>query len=137
MTGAGSMLSAAQIADPATDFVTLTAADACPRLSLQGEIDKLADNIALAGLFAGVIFHSDYFGALRLGERIAVSILRQHLCDFEEPVSMRFHTFDGEPILILNRPSPAKSTTAEVFLWRHAGAGSACIPFEAWYGRTL
>lgn len=127
LTGSGAMLSAAQIADPNTGFTTLTAAPDSPVLTLQGELDKLADNIAFAGLFAGVNFRSDAHSALRLGERIAMEVLMEHLQSFNEPISLRFQTFDGAFALLRNQ-GPA-------LMW--TGTGHRPIPFDDWWAAAV
>lgn len=68
--------------------------------TVQGELDKLAMNIANARNMAGVHYYTDYYESLRLGERVAVSIIEEQLSLYDEPVSMSFTTFDGEPITI-------------------------------------
>ncbi|UIJ70739.1 vanadium-dependent haloperoxidase [Aurantimonas sp. HBX-1] len=68
--------------------------------TVQGELDKLAMNIANARNMAGVHYYTDYYESLRLGERVAVSIIEEQLSLYDEPVSMSFTTFDGEPIRI-------------------------------------
>lgn len=90
--------------------------------TVQGELDKLAMNIANARNMASVHYYSDYYESLRLGERIAVSILEEHLSLYDEPVSMSFTTFDREPIRIA-----AQAGNARVLV---DGTNS-----EAWFGR--
>lgn len=76
--------------------------DACDQthLSIQGELDKLAANIAIGRDMAGVHFYTDYYESLRLGERIAVTILQEQMLTYPEPVSMRFVSYDGDRVLI-------------------------------------
>lgn len=90
--------------------------------TVQGELDKLAMNIGNARNMAGVHFYTDYYESVRLGERIAVSIIEEQLSLYNEPVSMSFTTFDGEPIRIA-----ANGGTSHV---RVDGSRS-----EDWYGR--
>ncbi|MCF7702227.1 hypothetical protein [Loktanella sp. M215] len=71
-----------------------------PDLTLQGEIDKLAANIAVGRDFAGVHYYTDYYESLRLGERIAVGMLQEQMLTYREPVSMRFTSFDGDRIMV-------------------------------------
>lgn len=47
-----------------------------PTLTLQDELDKLASNIGLGRLFAGVHYRSDHEHAVRLGELIALRVLQ-------------------------------------------------------------
>ena len=53
-------------------------------LTLGGELDKLAANIALGRNHAAVHFRSDYNQGLLLGEQVAVSILQDQLATFNE-----------------------------------------------------
>lgn len=69
-------------------------------LTVQGELDKLAANIAIGRNMAGVHYYSDYFVSLRAGERVAVSIIEEHMTMYEERVSMTFTSFDGDRIQI-------------------------------------
>jgi len=46
------------------------------RLTVGGELDKLATNIAFARNIAGVHYQSDGIGGLKLGEEVALSVLR-------------------------------------------------------------
>ena len=67
-------------------------------LTLGGEIDKLASNIALARDAAGVHFRSDSVEGLKLGEAVAIGLL----ADYSRTYSERFDgfvltRFDGGP----------------------------------------
>lgn len=92
--------------------------------TVQGELDKLAMNIANARNMAGVHYYTDYYESVRLGERIAVSILEEQLSMYDEPLSMSFTTFDGEPIRIVSNGGTARvivdGTTAENWYGRHS-----------------
>jgi hypothetical protein len=76
---------------------------------------------------AGVHYYTDYFESLRLGERVAVSILEEQLSMYQEPVSVAFTGFDGDDIQIVADGSTAtlRVTDAE---------GARVAPAE-WYGR--
>ena len=69
-------------------------------LTIQGELDKLAANIAIGRNFAGVHYYTDYYESLRMGERVAVGILQEQMLTYREPVSMRFRSFDEDYILL-------------------------------------
>lgn len=79
-----------------------------PALTIQGELNKLAANISIGRNMAGVHYYSDYYDSVRLGERIAISILQEQMTNYPEMVSMRLTGFDGERITIcgssLSRP---------------------------------
>lgn len=69
-------------------------------VTIQGELDKLAMNIANARNMAGVHYYTDYYESVRLGERIAVSVIEEQLSLYDEPVSMNFTSFDGELVRV-------------------------------------
>jgi hypothetical protein len=69
-------------------------------LTLIGEFNKLAANIAIARNIAGVHYYIDYYASLRLGERVAAGILEEQLLTYPEPVAFRFESFDGDHIVL-------------------------------------
>jgi hypothetical protein len=70
------------------------------KLTIQGELDKLAANISIGRNMAGVHYYSDYYDSLRMGERIAVSILLEQAPSYGETVEMTFKSFDGDYVSI-------------------------------------
>ena len=70
------------------------------KLTVQGELDKLAANISIGRNFAGVHYYSDYYDSLRMGERVAVGILLQQAPTYGELVEITFTSFDGDLITI-------------------------------------
>jgi membrane-associated phospholipid phosphatase len=90
-------------ADPTSDGTTLepyTGPDAGD-LTVGGELNKLASNIAIGRNIAGVHWRSDYVASLALGEAVAIATLQ----DFRETVNERFEggtftTFAGEQITV-------------------------------------
>lgn len=104
----------------------LVEAPGAPKLTIQGELDKLAMNVANARDMAGVHYYTDYYESLRLGERIAVSIIEDHLSMYGEPGSMTFTSFDGDRIRI---SSNGESAVLQV---RTGGSRSTA---ETWYER--
>jgi len=69
-------------------------------LTIQGELDKLAANIAIARNMAGVHYYSDYYDSLRMGERVAVGILMQQAPTYGDYMETSFKSFDGDMITI-------------------------------------
>src|SRR5207302_3060143 len=66
------------------------------KITVGGELDKLASNIALGRDMAGVHWRSDAVQSILLGEAVAVSILRDQRSTFNEPFSgLTFTKFDG------------------------------------------
>jgi hypothetical protein len=72
-----------------------------PPLTVGGELNKLASNIALARDLAGVHWRSDALQGLLLGERVAISILRDQRGTFVEDFDgFTFTKFDGQTITV-------------------------------------
>lgn len=70
-------------------------------MTLEGELNKLAANVSIARNMAGVHYYSDYYDSLRMGERIAVSILVEQFETYDtDKVSIRFRSFDADNMLI-------------------------------------
>lgn len=77
--------------------------DATPeyhRLTLRGEVDKLASNIALGRNWAGIHYRSDAKGGWVLGERVALRLLQDLLVRYPLGCRFRFHTRDGTEVTI-------------------------------------
>jgi hypothetical protein len=70
-------------------------------LTVGGELNKLASNIALGRDAAGVHYRSDGIEGIKLGEAIAISILRDTATLYnEEFQGFSFTKYDGTPITI-------------------------------------
>jgi hypothetical protein len=70
------------------------------RLTVGGELNKLAANISLGRNAAGVHWRSDYTESLRLGEEIAIRLLQEQKQTYNEDYSLSLTTFDGNAITI-------------------------------------
>lgn len=69
-------------------------------LTAGGELNKLAANVAMARNTAGLHWRSDEEG-MRLGEAVAIGILRDNLGTIPEAFSgFSFTSFDGNPVVI-------------------------------------
>lgn len=64
-------------------------------LTVRGELDKLAFNIAMGRNFAGIHWRTDASEGNRLGEAVAIGVLKDLKGCFNEPFSMSFVRFDG------------------------------------------
>jgi hypothetical protein len=84
------------------DFGGYSYADLAPRLTITGELNKLASNIGLGRNFAGVHWRSDYAESILLGERLALEFLRERCNTYNEPVSCFITKFDGSEVVISN-----------------------------------
>ena len=82
-------------------LVSYTGADA-DQITIGGEINKLASNIGQARNFAGIHWRSDYEWGLRLGEAVALSVLRDQSNDYagEDFEGFTITTFDGNTITV-------------------------------------
>jgi hypothetical protein len=70
-------------------------------LTVRGELNKLASNVATGRNIAGVHWRSDAHASLRIGEALAVGILRDQKGTYNEPnVNYSFTGFDGQTITI-------------------------------------
>ena len=71
------------------------------KLTIEGELNKLASNIALGRDVAGVHFRTDGDLGLVLGEEYAISILRELIDTYNEDFAgLSFNRFDGTPVTI-------------------------------------
>lgn len=80
-------------------------------LTIQGELDKLAANIAIGRNMAGVHYYSDYYDSLRMGERVAVGILLEQAPTYGDLVETTFTSFDGDRITVAGQANAAPSLT--------------------------
>jgi hypothetical protein len=84
-------------------------------LTLGGELNKLAGNIALGRSAAGVHWRSDYDQSLLLGERIAIRLLQEQSILYNEGGGFTITRFDGTCIKIWDGHvewCPPSTTTA-------------------------
>jgi len=86
--------------DDGQTLVPYTGSDA-GQITVGGELNKLANNVALGRDVAGVHWRSDAEQALLLGEAVTISILRDQRSTFNEPFSgFTFTKFDGTTITV-------------------------------------
>lgn len=95
------MLSSPVVAsDDGQSLIPYTGADA-GQMTVGGELNKLATNVALGRDMAGVHWRSDAEQALMLGEAVTISILRDQRATFNEPFNgFTFTKFDGTTITV-------------------------------------
>src|SRR5439155_18848757 len=76
-------------------LVPYTGADA-GRLTVGGELNKLAANVAIGRNFGGIHYRSDYAQSLRLGEQVAIRALSDRRLTYNEDFEgFSFTGFDG------------------------------------------
>jgi hypothetical protein len=86
--------------DDGQSLLPYTGADA-GQITVGGELNKLADNVALGRNMAAVHWRSDAEQALLLGEALAISVLRDQRPIYNEPFSgFTFTKFDGTTITV-------------------------------------
>jgi hypothetical protein len=76
--------------------------DLAKQLTVGGELNKLASNISLGRNIAGVHWRSDHEESLKLGEAVALQVLRDTVPTYNERVSFRVTRFDGTQVVISN-----------------------------------
>src|SRR5450631_950783 len=87
-------------ADDGQSLVPYTGSDA-GQITVGGELNKLANNVALGRDIAGVHWRSDAEQSLRLGEKVTISILRDQRQTYNESFNgFTFTRFNGEQITV-------------------------------------
>jgi hypothetical protein len=70
------------------------------RLTVGGELNKVAANIAIGRNAAGVHWRTDYTESIRLGEQIAIGILEEQKPCYSEDHHLSVTRFDGTTVVI-------------------------------------
>lgn len=69
-------------------------------LTVEGELNKIAANIAIGRDWAGVHYYTDYSESFKMGERIAVGLLQEQKLTYGENFSLTVPLFDGTTMRI-------------------------------------
>jgi hypothetical protein len=70
-------------------------------LTVGGEVNKLAFNIAMGRNFGGIHYRSDAEAGFRLGEDVAIAMLQDLVLTFTEDfMGFQFTRLDGTPVSI-------------------------------------
>ncbi len=80
-------------------LVAYTGPDA-EALTVGGELNKVAANIAMGRNFAGIHWRTDYSESLKLGEEVAIGILEEQQATYNEGGSFTLTKFDGTTVTI-------------------------------------
>jgi hypothetical protein len=83
------------------------------QLLVRDEVNKLASNIGVGRLWAGVHWRSDHFYSLLLGEMVAVSLLVDQALTFSEEHYFEFTSFLGDKIQIDRKGIGARGPSGE------------------------
>jgi hypothetical protein len=70
------------------------------KMTMEGELNKLASNVAMGRSMGGVHWRTDNTRSLRLGEKIATIVLRRESKDYQERPSWTYTNFDDEEVTI-------------------------------------
>ncbi len=71
-----------------------------PPLTVLGELNKVARNVAVGRNGAGVHWRTDALGGMELGEAVAIGIMQEHKLTYNDKVEMSLTKFDGTKITI-------------------------------------
>jgi hypothetical protein len=82
-----------------TELIPYTGSDA-DSLTVGGELNKVAANIAMGRNFAGIHWRTDYSESVKLGEAVALGILEEQKETYNERGSFTLTRFDGTTITI-------------------------------------
>lgn len=69
-------------------------------LTVGGELNKIAANIASGRDFAGIHWRTDFTEALALGEQVALGILEEQRATYKEHASFTVTKFDGTTVTV-------------------------------------
>lgn len=69
-------------------------------LTVEGELNKLCSNISIGRDWAGVHWRSDYTESIKLGEEVALGLLREQKNVYAESFTMTVPLFDGTVVTI-------------------------------------
>lgn len=97
-----------------------------PRLTIQGELNKLAANISIGRNMAGVHFYSDYYDSVRMGERVALSILQEQAPTYGDEMEIVLDTFDGDRLTLTGEAGTCPITSVI------SADGNALSPTQWW-----
>jgi hypothetical protein len=93
-------LAPVQPTDDGLNLVPYVGSDAGD-LTVGGELNKIAANVGLGRNTAGVHWRSDATESLRLGEQIAIGILKEQKAGYNEPFSgFSLTKFDGTQVIV-------------------------------------
>lgn len=86
--------------EPSADGSKLLKIELQEPLTVEGELNKLAANIAIGRNWAGVHYYTDYIESFRMGEEIAIGLLEEQKLTYPENFTMTIPLFDGGAVRI-------------------------------------
>jgi hypothetical protein len=86
------------------DGLSLVPYTGSDQLTVNGELNKLANNVSFAhGLHAGIHWRSDTASSIQLGEAVAISMLQDRAATYAEKFTVSFVKIDGTIATISNQ----------------------------------
>ncbi|MGB8340968.1 MAG: hypothetical protein WCE51_05220 [Chthoniobacterales bacterium] len=86
------------------DGLSLVPYTGSDQLTVNGELNKLANNVSFAhGLHAGIHWRSDTASSIQLGEAVAISMLQDRATTYAEKFTVSFEKIDGTIATISNQ----------------------------------
>jgi hypothetical protein len=85
-----------------------------PPLRIGDELNKVAANIACGRNMAGVHWRTDYIESVKLGERVAMVILKNQGNDYNEVFSLSFTRFNGQKVKVIPGKIVDAATDTEI-----------------------
>ncbi len=86
------------------DGLSLVPYTGSDQLTVNGELNKLANNVSFAhGLHAGIHWRSDTASSIQLGEAVAISMLQDRAATYAEKFTVSFEKIDGTIATISNQ----------------------------------
>ncbi len=86
--------------EPSADGKCLVDLSLPTPLTVEGELNKIAANIAVGRDWAGVHYYTDYYESFRLGEQVAIGVLEEQKLTYGENFSMTVPLLDGTTVRI-------------------------------------
>ncbi|MEM1181181.1 MAG: vanadium-dependent haloperoxidase, partial [Acidobacteriota bacterium] len=86
--------------EPSADGSQLLRVHLREPLTVEGELNKLAANIAIGRNWGGVHYYTDYIESFRMGEQIAIGLLEEQKLTYPENFTMTVPLFDGGSVRI-------------------------------------
>lgn len=69
-------------------------------LTVEGELNKIGENIAIGRDWAGVHYYTDYLESFKLGEQVALGVLEEQKLTYGEAFSMTVPLHDGTSVQV-------------------------------------
>jgi hypothetical protein len=76
---------------------------------ISDELDKLANNCGITRNFSGIHYRSDDETGIKLGESVAIDLLKEEISKYRDDITFRFRKLDGTIQTISNHNNPLPS----------------------------